>query len=201
MLYEFGIFSTCFPGKEVPKWLAHRSSESSISFTIPSSSANKRIEGLNICFVHTFSRDILNNYILVEVKNITKDRSWTYLGYISASGYADDDLVWLSHWMFGNNELEAGDEVSVTIIDEEEDGRVMVTECGMSFVYSDRDKESVDPLSYYKSWKHIIGRDLSAFEDTSGNYRLSNYKVCPDEFKRLFYSETRFKKSFDGIKI
>ncbi|GKD34734.1 Toll/interleukin-1 receptor domain-containing protein [Tanacetum coccineum] len=94
--------------------------------------------------------------------------------------------------------------VSVTILEIEEDGRVMVSECGMSFVYSDRDKESVDhPLSYYKSWKHIIGGDLSPFESTSGNYFLSNYQFCPAayDFKENFYSETRFKKSFEVIPI
>ena len=100
--------------------------------------------------------------------------------------------------MFGNNELEAGDQVSVTMY---ESDSTKVSECGMSFVYSERDKESVDPLSYYKSWKHIIGRDLSAFEFETGNYNLNSNKFCPGayEFKRKFYSETRFKKSFDNI--
>ncbi|PWA94604.1 toll/interleukin-1 receptor (TIR) domain-containing protein [Artemisia annua] len=198
MVYEFGIFSTCFPGKEVPKWFAHRSNGPSISFTMPSSSANNRIEGINLCFVQAFSGDTLISYLETEVENITKDRSWLYDGYIYAAGYPDEGLVWLSHWMFGKNELEAGDEVSVTMY---ESDSVKVSECGISFVYNDRDKESVDPLSYYKSWKHIIGRDLSPFELPSGNYYLSNYKFCRGayEFKREFYSETRFKKSFDHI--
>ncbi|GKD10849.1 hypothetical protein Tco_1190534 [Tanacetum coccineum] len=101
--------------------------------------------------------------------------------------------------MFGNNELEAGDQVSVT--NRENHRGAMVTECGISPVYSDRDKESVDPLSFYKSWKHIIGGDLSAFEWASGNYDLTNFKVCPsaDDFKRLFFSETRFKMSLNNM--
>ncbi|PWA36123.1 toll/interleukin-1 receptor (TIR) domain-containing protein [Artemisia annua] len=203
MLCEFGIFTTCFPGKEVPKWFAHRSNGRSISFTMPSASANKRIEGMNICFVHTNSRDFLLSYISTEVKNITKGHSWIYYCYMGATGFAGEDLVWLSHWMFWNNELEAGDEVSVTMITEEVDGGAMVSECGMSPVYSDRDKGSVDPLSYYKSWKYIIGGDLSAFEFPSGNYYLTNYQICPNayDFKRDFYSETRFKKSFDDIHL
>ncbi|PWA82546.1 toll/interleukin-1 receptor (TIR) domain-containing protein [Artemisia annua] len=115
MLYEFGIFSTWFPGKEVPKWFGHRSNGSSISFTMPSSSANKRIERINICSVYRILDDRLNGSKRIKVKNITKDRSWTYRGYMGAYGYAGKDLVWLSHWMFGNNELEAGDQVSVTV--------------------------------------------------------------------------------------
>ncbi|PWA96071.1 toll/interleukin-1 receptor (TIR) domain-containing protein [Artemisia annua] len=205
MLYEFGIFSTCFPGNEVPKWFAHRSNGSSISFTMPSSSENKRIEGINICFRHTFLDDSSLSYISTKVENITKDRSWKYHGYMAARGYAyHEDIVWLSHWMFGNNELEVGDEVSVTITDQEELGCAIITECGISPVYSDRDKESVDPLSYYKSWKRFIRGDLSSFGKTSGRYYyLSNDQVCPGpyQFKRLFCSERRFKKSLDDIPI
>ncbi|PWA38904.1 toll/interleukin-1 receptor (TIR) domain-containing protein [Artemisia annua] len=202
MLYEFGIFTTCFPGKEVPKWFGHRSNGSSISFTMPSASANKRIEGINICFVHAFSVDRLSSSKRIKVKNITKGRSWEYHCFMGATGYAGEEIVWLSHWMFGNNELEAGDEVSVTILERGyEQDREMVTECGMSLVYSDRDKESLDLLSYYKSWKHIIGRDLSPFEETSGNYNLNHIQFCfsANIFKGLFYCDTRFKKSFDNV--
>ncbi|CAI9302548.1 unnamed protein product [Lactuca saligna] len=159
MCYEFGIFSTCFPGNVVPDWLGHKNNGSSISFTMPSSSTNKRIEGINICFVHTFS--------------------------------ADEDLVWLSHWMFGKNELEDGDEVSVTIVEEEEDGGIMVKECAVSPVYNDRENEE-DPLSYYKSWKHIIGRDLSTFQLTSGDYFLIHDRFFNRSraFKDLFQHKT-----------
>jgi hypothetical protein len=115
---------------------------------MPSSSANKRIEGINICFVQTFSVDSLLSNIVTQVKNITKDRLWMYRGSIGSTGYVGEEIVWLSHWMFGNNELEAGDEVSVTIVESWFECGVMVTECGISPVYSDRDKESVDPLSY-----------------------------------------------------
>ncbi|PWA51937.1 toll/interleukin-1 receptor (TIR) domain-containing protein [Artemisia annua] len=196
MLYECGIFSTCFPGKEVPKWFAHRSNGSSISFTMPSASANKRIEGINICFVQAFSV-CLSSSKHIQVKNITKDRSWRYHCYMGAIGYAGEGLVWLSHWMFGNNELEAGDEISVTIERWVYEDHVMVTECGMSPVYSDRDKESVDPLSYYRSRKHIVGGDLFHWWRS---YDLDNYNFCPraHQFKTLFSSETRFKKSFDN---
>ncbi|PWA97629.1 toll/interleukin-1 receptor (TIR) domain-containing protein [Artemisia annua] len=119
MYYEFGIFSTCFPGKEVPK----------------------------------------------------------------------------CHWMFGNNEIEAGDEVSVTIVEEEEDRGIMVIECAMSPVYNDSDKDDINSLSYYKSWKNIIGGDLSAFQLTSGDYFLSHDRfICPAKaFKELFQHKTTQK--------
>ncbi|KAL7585540.1 disease resistance protein RPV1 isoform X1 [Lactuca sativa] len=191
MCYEFGIFSTCFPGNVVPEWLGHKNNGSSISFTMPSSSTNKRIEGINICFVHTFSGRGMVSSLRTKVRNITKDLTWIYYGYIFVVREADEDLVWLSHWMFGKNELEDGDEVSVTIVEEEEDGGIMVKECAVSPVYNDRENEE-DPLSYYKSWKHIIGGDLSAFQLTSGDYFLTHDRFFnhPLAFKDLFQHKT-----------
>ncbi|GKB22098.1 Toll/interleukin-1 receptor domain-containing protein [Tanacetum coccineum] len=129
----------CFPGKEfkVVSSLEGMGRQFNAFYRGTSSSANKRIEGINICYVLTYSGDSLISYISTEVNNTTKDRSWTYHGCMSARGYPDEDLVWLSHWMFGNDELEAGDEVSVTMKDleeeegvfflkQEEDGRVMI---------------------------------------------------------------------------
>ncbi|XP_052622155.1 disease resistance protein RUN1 isoform X3 [Lactuca sativa] len=191
MLYEFGIFSTCFPGKAVPDWVPHKSSGSSISFTMPSSSMNKKIEGINISFVHTFSGTGMVSSLRTKVQNVTKNRTWIYYGYIFAVREGDEDIVWLSHWMFGDNEIENGDEVSVTIVEEEEDGGVMVRECAVNPVYKDRDNEK-DPLSYYKSWKHIIGGDLSAFQLTSGDYFLNHDRFFnpPHRFEDLFEHKT-----------
>lgn len=195
MYYEFGIFSTCFPGKEVPKWLAHRSNGSSISLTIPSSTMNKRIAGLNICFVHTFSGTGVVSSLRTKVWNITKNCTWIYYGYIFAVQETDEDIIWLSHWMFDNNEIEAGDEVSVTIVEEEEDRGVSVRECAISPVYNDSDKDDINSLSYYKSWKNIIGGDLSAFQLTSGDYFLSHDRFIhpAKNFRELFRHKTTQK--------
>ncbi|KAL7588271.1 hypothetical protein Lser_V15G39703 [Lactuca serriola] len=192
MYYEFGIFSTCFSGKVVPDWLPHKSNGSSISFIMPLSSMNKRIQGLNICFVHAFLGTGKASSLGIKVQNMTKNRMWVYFGHIVVVQEGDEDIVWLSHWMFGNNELENGDEVSVTILDEEEDSGVMVRECAVSPVYNDGDNEE-DPLSYYKSWKHIIGGDLSAFQLTSGDYFL--YR------NRFFYPPHSFKDFFEHKRI
>ncbi|KAL4572635.1 hypothetical protein LXL04_019415 [Taraxacum kok-saghyz] len=191
MFYEFGIFSTCFLGKLVPNWLAHKSIGSSISFTMPSTSLNRRIVGINICFVHKFSGTGMISSLRTRVHNVTKKQTWIYYGYIFAFREAGEDLVWLSHWMFGNNEFENGDEFSVTIVEEEEDGGVIVSECAVSPMYNDTDNEE-DPLSYYKSWKHIIGGDLSAFQLTSGDYFLNHDRFFqpPHIFKELFEHKT-----------
>ncbi|XP_023763358.1 disease resistance protein RUN1 [Lactuca sativa] len=176
MYFEFGIFSTCFPGEELPNWFGNRSPGSSLSFTIPSSPVNKSLQGLNIGFVHMFPGTGRVSVLGIKVRNVTKNRSWTYYGVVFAIQTENGGLVWLSHWMFANNELEAGDEVSINIIDDEEedveqDG-VIVTECAISPVYTTGDKEE-DPLGYYKSWKVMVGEYVPCFEFTIGNYLIT----------------------------
>ncbi|KAJ9557805.1 hypothetical protein OSB04_012419 [Centaurea solstitialis] len=194
MFYEFGIFNTCFKGKEVPNWFAHRNNGPSISLILPSSPMNKSIQGLNICFVHTFSGTGRVSSLRTKISNMTKNRTWIHYGYIFAVQEADEDIVWLSHWMFGNNEFEDGDEVSVTIVEEEEDCGLRVRECAINILYNDGDKEE-DPLSSYKSWKHIIGGDLSAFQLTSGDYFLNHERFFrpPYMFEELFQHTTTQK--------
>nr|GEW81474.1 Toll/interleukin-1 receptor (TIR) domain-containing protein [Tanacetum cinerariifolium] len=61
-------------------------------------------------------------------------------------------------------------------------------------VYNDSDKDD-NSLSYYKSWKHIIGGDLSAFQLTSGDYFLSrDHFIHPaKDFEELFRHRTTQK--------
>ncbi|CAI9299007.1 unnamed protein product [Lactuca saligna] len=152
MIYEFGIFSTCFPGKAVPDWLPHKSKSSSISFTVPSFSMNKTIQGINISFVHAFLGPKKGSRLNIKVQNVTTNRTWSYEGPIFSLQETDEDIVWLSHWMFGNNEIKNSDEVCVTIL--EPGNIVMVSECAISPVYNTDKENKEDPLSYYKSWKH-----------------------------------------------
>ncbi|XP_021812620.1 TMV resistance protein N-like [Prunus avium] len=51
-LYEYGIFSTFFVGNEVPGQFSHKSTKSSISFTVPSL-PNHQIRGLKVFVVYT----------------------------------------------------------------------------------------------------------------------------------------------------
>ncbi|GKD47268.1 hypothetical protein Tco_1271913 [Tanacetum coccineum] len=74
--------------------------------------------------------------------------------------------------MFGENEMEDGDQVTISI------NRYMFfeRECGVSFVYDDgKNEKEEDPLSYYKSWNHIIGGDLSPFQLATQKYELVSF--------------------------
>ncbi|GKG02668.1 hypothetical protein Tco_0310304, partial [Tanacetum coccineum] len=76
--------------------------------------------------------------------------------------------------MFGENEMEDGDQLTIYIVGPST--KDMVRECGVSFVYDDeKNEQEEDPLSYYKSWNHIIGGDLSPFQLTTQEYNLDNF--------------------------
>ncbi|GJV21698.1 TMV resistance protein N-like protein [Tanacetum coccineum] len=200
LLYEHGIFSTYLKGQEVPKWFTHISNGS--SFTLQSTRKNCRISGINLCIVSTISNSAEIGPSRIEIRNLTKKSSWTYEPAIYPEPedlefrYGDDIVVWLSHWMFGNNEFEDGDKVSVRlskkfkyIYKERYIGfgghgpdYANVKEYGISLVYDDGTKKE-DPLAYYKSWNHIIGRDLSPFEVSTGHYLLKQWLDNTSELK------------------
>ncbi|KAJ0612115.1 putative leucine-rich repeat domain superfamily [Helianthus annuus] len=162
MYYEFGIFSTINWLKGMPEWIRCRSWGPSISFTIPSSP--KKLRGLNFCCVNW---PLFTCFPMptIKISNITKKQTWIYNHYSGHAWVSVDCISWLSHWMFGPNEMKAGDIIII------ECGSRMEckTEYGVGAVYDD---EEEDVLSYYKSWNHIIGGDLSAFQLTIGEYLL-----------------------------
>ncbi|KAI3739346.1 hypothetical protein L2E82_29749 [Cichorium intybus] len=172
MIYEFGIFSTMYEQKEMPSWFMHRSAGPSISFTIPN-----KLRGLNFCYVQMlrFLDDQFPHSPIITISNITNDRTWIYERFMDR--YCINRKCWvvLSHWMFGMNEMEVGDHVTITVTVTEPYDEV-IKECGVSLVYEDgkTDEEEEDALGYYKSWNHIIGGDLSPFQTTTGEYILHN---------------------------
>ncbi|XP_071718524.1 disease resistance protein RUN1-like [Rutidosis leptorrhynchoides] len=171
MYYEFGIFSTIYGGREMPNWISERKDGPSISFTIPSSA--KTLTGLNLCYV------LLNNIKgsqLPEIKmsNKSKNCTWIYIHYLHSYVLVNGEyLIYISHWMFTQNEMEPGDHVTISLLIKEDDEE-LTSECGVGFVYDDEStEERQDALIYYKSWNHIIGGDLSPFQTTTGKYFLN----------------------------
>ncbi|KAL4581131.1 hypothetical protein LXL04_017340 [Taraxacum kok-saghyz] len=188
MIFEFGIFSTMYEHEEMPSWFRHTSVGPSISFTIPSSPNTLR--GLNFCSVHTSllpygDEDEDEHHFpfspLITVSNLTKNRMWIYERYLDRfSTFNRRCWVVLSHWMFGKNEMEAGDHVTITVAEPDNE---LTKECGVSVVYDDEDnmnEEEEDVLGYYKSWNHIFGGDLSHFQTTTRQYTLMHMQFYLD---------------------
>ncbi|XP_023767466.1 disease resistance protein RUN1 [Lactuca sativa] len=168
MYYEFGIFSTIYEGEKMPNWISDRSTGSSMSFTIPSSP--NKLRGLNFCYVLTsqYLGYKTFNLPVIIISNITKNHTWKYKHYILNVDVVGKCLTLLSHWMFGVNDMECGDQIIITLRPEP-----FHVECGVSFVYDDGTE---DALSYYKSWNHIIGGDLTIFQLTTGEYILTIWR-------------------------
>ncbi|KAJ0623445.1 putative polyadenylate-binding protein/Hyperplastic disc protein [Helianthus annuus] len=174
MYYEFGIFSAVYKGKGIPQWIRCRSEGPSISFIIPSSP--KKLRGLNFCCVNWPLSSIYNPMPKIKISNITKKQTWIYKHYFEVSmGRRKDSISCLSHWMFGPNEMKAGDNIIIQCFCDMNAKYKM--ECGVGVVYNDgsmeEEEEEEDVLSYYKSWNHIIGGDLSAFQLTTGEYYIT----------------------------
>ncbi|GJT49389.1 Toll/interleukin-1 receptor domain-containing protein [Tanacetum coccineum] len=122
MYYEHGIFSTIYGGKVMPTWIARRRKGPgpSISFTIPSSP--NKLRGLNFCCISRFENGI-REYPLdqsfdlphIKIRNITKNLTWLYKHHLDRVNVGGKSLTFLSHWMFGENEMEDGDQLTISI--------------------------------------------------------------------------------------
>ncbi|KAM0010759.1 hypothetical protein Hdeb2414_s0070g00772971 [Helianthus debilis subsp. tardiflorus] len=211
MFYEFGIFRTFYMWKGMPESISCRSEGRSISFIIPSSP--KKLRGLNFsCWnwlpltSYSFSRST------IKISNITKMQTWIYQHY-SGYNWVDEEKCysWLSHWMFGPNEMKAGDNIIIECYieeDEEEEEerererkrKKKKMECGVGVVYDDgsMEEEEEEVLSYYKSWNHIIGGDLSAFQLTTGEYYLHNWNFTRNSHEEFYVPFIGNKSSYKG---
>ncbi|KAL8262630.1 hypothetical protein R6Q59_023979 [Mikania micrantha] len=185
-------------GKEMSDWIDYRSKGPSISFTIPSSINNLR--GLNfLCIVKKTPHPRINGFVIpsIKISNITETHTWVYRHHIdrvkfdgnkhyyedSGEGeesYEDAEeycLSFLSHWMFGPNEMKVGDHIIINV--RSRFFQELILECGIGLVYDDdggKIGEEEDVLGYYKSWNHIIGGDLYPFQTTTGEYDLDNHR-------------------------
>ncbi|KAK9944512.1 hypothetical protein M0R45_010076 [Rubus argutus] len=150
-LYEYGIFNTFLPGNEVPGPFNHRSTLSKIYFTVPVN-PNRKIRGLNIFSVYEKSSIhslIMNvklhfdrtkasyNPIATKVRNNTKRLEWIYGPSFFGVPNDEEQVIWLSHWKFGN-QLEGGDLVKVSVLTTSE---LRVKECGVEIVYDEREEK------------------------------------------------------------
>ncbi|KAK9944486.1 hypothetical protein M0R45_010051 [Rubus argutus] len=151
-LYERGIFSTFLPGDKVPGQFSHRSTGSSVSFTVPIL-ANLTIRGLNMFSVIAKSNnndsDHMTNIVNIDgseyptvtvVSNKSNGRTCIYGPTFYGIPSDGKDMIWLSHWQFWKR-LEGGDVVTVLIYTKSE---FKVKECGIQLVYYDeKDQEKI----------------------------------------------------------
>ncbi|KAD5802393.1 hypothetical protein E3N88_13753 [Mikania micrantha] len=145
MFNEDVIFSTIYKGREMPEWIRHRSKDYIMTLTVPSSPTKLRGLIFSCIIMEGKSSEI---HFDIKIQNITKNHSWHYKYYSDTDAIkncegGEDCLCFVSRWMFGPNEMKAGDTITVTTI------FTVILECGIGFVYDDDGMdEGQDVLGY-----------------------------------------------------
>ncbi|XP_048426289.1 uncharacterized protein LOC125470769 [Pyrus x bretschneideri] len=178
-LYQFGIFSTCFVGNEVPGQFSYKSTKFSISFMVPLLPATHRIRGLNIFATYetkgNSNNHDLNRPIMTKVSNKSKGLKWIYSPLFYGIPGEGEDMIWLSHWtMESETILQCGDQVVVLVTDEFSE-QFRVKEFGVELVQEHQNNMMISTQHNTKSDPHypfVIGGDLSMWEHKPGIYVL-----------------------------
>ena len=179
ILYENGIFSTYFSGREVPRWFSDKISGSTITFTVPSY-PHLNIRVLNLCLVYTLSdvENLLVSPLHVKIQNKNNHLEWEYTprcyGVPEVQGY----IVWLSHWG-PEILLEGADEVQV-LFEMDVDGQMK--ECGFHLLYYEEEEEIIQYCNTLSSsWdSKTFGHDVleGAYLFCHYSYNCYKCKIC-----------------------
>ncbi|XP_028079721.1 probable disease resistance protein At4g19530 [Camellia sinensis] len=169
VLYECGIYSIFLPGNAVPSWFNNKSTGSLISFHVPWL-PNLKTWGLKICICYAVALDFkkatwMNGCIIVS--NKTKGKKWTYRPAFIGIAEEGKDILWLSDWKSGNQLMERGDEVTVSVNMEE---YYQVKEFGIRIGCNEQENEREDGT------QHGNGIDLSVYQMREGQYFLCNHE-------------------------
>ncbi|XP_057464553.1 disease resistance protein RUN1-like isoform X2 [Actinidia eriantha] len=159
ILYEYIVFSTYFPGREVPHWFSNKNAGSTLTFTM-TSSPRCRIQGVNLCLVYTVPEDIdwLPSPFHVNISNKSRDIETVYTPRCYGIPEVGGDMVWLSHWL-PETLFKEGDEVQI-MFGLNVDGQIK--ECGVHILYVEEEEEI---FQYYKTIHYLW--DSNMFEVVS----------------------------------
>ncbi|KAB2617024.1 TMV resistance protein N-like [Pyrus ussuriensis x Pyrus communis] len=167
-VYECGIDSIFLHASKIPDGFDSTIQTSVLSVIAPSH-PNLKIQGLNVGVLYGRNEHQIeaseNN--LIEVSNQTKALMWTYWPITIGRPTEKEDVLWLSHFRFGNNELEDGDQIRVSV---KMHGFHRVKEFGIQLVY--------EPERPPSSQNNVVAGDvsLSASRVSNGDRKiLSQY--------------------------
>ncbi|XAR49283.1 hypothetical protein NMG60_11032438 [Bertholletia excelsa] len=117
---EFNIFSTYFPGNEVPRWYNFKKEGSSMHLNVPFYGDKITVQGLNVCFVYALSDEdkgfskaypfptmIMN---LSSGKMFQNSARW-FIGVSKTS----QDMIDLSYWKLEHDDLRGGDVLFIRV--------------------------------------------------------------------------------------
>ncbi|KAL3843626.1 hypothetical protein ACJIZ3_001029 [Penstemon smallii] len=165
-LYEFGIFSTFFPGNTVPIGFNKSSIDGYICLTVPPLPKLKR-QGLDICVVYMHNKKPCEKHYII-ISNVTKRITWIYSPIVFVQSGSYETILWLSRWTFGD-QLERGDEVTISL-----DMSCDVKEFGVSHYNDEVVDEEDGQVQGHPSSRHVIGMDISEYRLSTDVYFLTH---------------------------
>ncbi|KAB2611967.1 TMV resistance protein N-like [Pyrus ussuriensis x Pyrus communis] len=152
--YECAIYSIFLHESKIPDRFNYRSMGNTVFSIIIPSQPNIKIVGVNACVLYARQSDRRRQYFpSIQLRNETKGLRW---GFLSAAQVEwkvmNEDMLWLTHWIMGNNELECGDEVCFKIKEQQYDPManpldyddLLAKEIGVQFVYEQQNKDKED---------------------------------------------------------
>ncbi|XP_048430324.1 disease resistance protein RPV1-like isoform X2 [Pyrus x bretschneideri] len=191
--FECCIFSIFVHESKIPDRFNYRSLRNTVFPFIVPSQPNIKIVGLNACILYARQSDRspeiargFPSFHSLELRNETKGLKWKLRMRTQVEWEVmNDDMLWLSHWIMGNNELECGEEACFEI--KEQDG-FLAMEIGVQFVYEQQNKDKEDVPSSSEdamSRPHwLIGADhvgsLEEYTDLGDEYEKESIStvVC-----------------------
>ncbi|CAL5378192.1 unnamed protein product [Camellia sinensis] len=220
-LYECGIFSVFLPGSKVPGWFSHQSTGSSISFELLPL-LNRKIQGMNLCVVYALCEsrnydyepiknnfkpqddgfDSFHNMHYAIITNKTKGIKWTYSPTFYGIPEGNEDMLWLSHWNFGN-QLEGGDEVNVSVFMAKS---FLPKECGINLVYEEEEGTASNNVVVFQHTylfdKNVKDVDKSKHQTVEllCHHRFIYHQVNPKQFWAKRYSRLCFCGSVNNMR-
>ncbi|CAN6679008.1 unnamed protein product [Malus baccata var. baccata] len=166
-VYECGINSIFLHASKIPDGFDFTLHTSVLSVIAPSH-PNLKIQGLNVGVLYAKNEDQIKASVknLIEVSNQTKALMWTYCPLTIGLPTEKEHVLWLSHFPFGNNELEDGDQIRVSV---EMRAFYRVKEFGIQLLYA---KER-PPSSQNNVVAGDVSLSASEYQMGTGNYFLS----------------------------
>ncbi|XP_008343163.2 disease resistance protein RPV1-like isoform X2 [Malus domestica] len=152
--FECGIISIFVHESKIPDRFNYRSMGNTVFSIIVPSQPNIKIVGLNACILYARQSDrspvipfgipFGNSHAhSLELRNETKGLKWNLRMSTGVEWKVmNEDMLWLSHWIMGNNELECGEKVYFRLTEDHDD--LFTKGIGVQFGYEQQNKDKED---------------------------------------------------------
>ncbi|KAM1166513.1 hypothetical protein PS1_026106 [Malus domestica] len=180
--FDCGIISIFVHESKIPDRFNYRSMGNTVFSIIVPSHLNIKIVGLNVCILYARQSDRSpeiargHHRHVLELRNETKGLKWNLRMRNEVEWKVmNEDMLWLSHWIMGNNELECGEQVCFEII-EEQDG-FFTKEIGVQFMYEQQNKDKEDVPSSSEDAMILRGRSPWDWSQGSFSWIMKSIRV------------------------